>query len=43
MNRGRELKIIAAEIDEEWARPYFGAVPYLQPRDVRRPTDLTPS
>jgi len=29
MNRGRELRAIAAEIDQDWPQPYFGAVPYL--------------
>jgi hypothetical protein len=29
MNRGRELHEIAAEIDQDWPQPFYGAVPYL--------------
>lgn len=27
--QARPLSVIAAEIREDWTRPYFGAVPYL--------------
>jgi hypothetical protein len=29
----RSLRVIAAEIQEDWKRPYFGAVPYLSAMD----------
>lgn len=29
MSDVRPLHVIAAEIKEDWSRPYFGAVPYL--------------
>lgn len=29
MNETRTLSAIAREIREDWTRPYFGAVPYL--------------
>jgi hypothetical protein len=29
MSEKRELREIAKEIREDWQRPYFGAVPYL--------------
>ena len=36
----RPLSVIAAEIDADWRRPYFGAIPYLQAmRRLDRITD----
>jgi len=26
----RPLNVIAAEINDDWGKPYFGAVPYIQ-------------
>jgi hypothetical protein len=30
MNEHRPLYLIADEINRDWTKPYFGAVPYLQ-------------
>jgi hypothetical protein len=35
----RPLYVIAAEIQRDWAKPYFGAVPYL--KAMRALTDIT--
>ena len=30
----RELRVIALEIEQDWKKPYFGAIPYLKAMGV---------